>query len=179
MPHFTEPEVYLTPPLARDIVKIKKLRQLYFEDLQVKPNGEPVCHKIFVSEGEDTVLKIADIITEDSQPEKNLLNLSEKELLNLGELLAAGLESVSWLCMNGCFMQLYCFRITSRTSTLLYITLHSTGDTSETTERPRLVSRNILSWGSQQQDSIRLDASTAESEISTMLSLLSERRMRH
>ncbi|KAE9547735.1 hypothetical protein FO519_009054 [Halicephalobus sp. NKZ332] len=93
MPYFTEPEEYPNPPLAKDIVNIKKLRKLYFGDLKVKQNGEPLCNKIFVSEGEDTVIKVANIISAESIPEKSLLNLSKEELVTLGELLATGLES--------------------------------------------------------------------------------------
>uniref|UniRef100_A0AC34RLP9 Tetratricopeptide repeat protein 17 n=1 Tax=Panagrolaimus sp. JU765 TaxID=591449 RepID=A0AC34RLP9_9BILA len=92
MPYFTNSKKYPNPPLAKDVVTTDNLRKMYFGTLKSKKNGEPICHRIFVSDSEETVIKIADTLSSEYQKEENLLNLSEEELINLGDLLSAGLE---------------------------------------------------------------------------------------
>lgn len=96
MPYFTNSKGFPNPPLAKDVVTPDNLRKMYFGTLKSKKNAEPVCNRIFISESEETVIKIADTLASEYQREENLLNSNEEELANLGDLLSAGLEDVSF-----------------------------------------------------------------------------------
>uniref|UniRef100_A0A914PVL3 Tetratricopeptide repeat protein 17 n=1 Tax=Panagrolaimus davidi TaxID=227884 RepID=A0A914PVL3_9BILA len=93
MPFFTDRKDFSFPPKVKDILNPKTLKSLYFGSLERKRGAEPICNNIFVSEAEDTVVKIADTFPGDEYPsEKDLIDLNEKDLQNLAELLSAALD---------------------------------------------------------------------------------------
>uniref|UniRef100_A0A914Z9I0 Uncharacterized protein n=1 Tax=Panagrolaimus superbus TaxID=310955 RepID=A0A914Z9I0_9BILA len=93
MPFFTDRKDFSYPPKVKDILNPKTLKTLYFGSLERKRGAEPICNNIFVSEAEDTVVKIADTFPSDDYPlEKSLIDLNEKDLRHLAELLSAALD---------------------------------------------------------------------------------------
>jgi tetratricopeptide (TPR) repeat protein len=93
MPFFTDRKDFSYPPKVKDVMNPQSLKTLYFGPLKRKRGAEPICSSIFVSEAEDTVIKIADTFPGDNyQPEKELIDLKDKDLTHLAEILSAALD---------------------------------------------------------------------------------------